>query len=42
MRKEFDTRAYSEETYYVRPGRQTHDTRKHMKEKLYPSEAETW
>lgn len=42
MRKEFDTRAYSEETYYVRPGRQTHDTRQQMKEKLYPSEAETW
>ncbi|MFP3960329.1 MAG: NADH-quinone oxidoreductase subunit C, partial [Spirochaetaceae bacterium] len=42
MRREFDTRAYSEETYYARPGRHTHDTRAHMKEKLYPSEAETW
>jgi NADH-quinone oxidoreductase subunit C len=42
MRREFDTREYSERVYYARPGRETHDTRRHMKEKLYPSEAESW
>jgi len=42
MRKEFDTREYSERTYYARPGRTKTDTRKHMKETIYPSEAETW
>jgi NADH-quinone oxidoreductase subunit C len=42
MRREFDTREYSERVYYARPGRETHDTRQHMKEKLYPGEAETW
>ncbi len=42
MRRDFDTREYSERVYYVRPGRQTQDTREHMKERLYPSEAETW
>ena len=42
MRREFDTKKYSEETYFPRPGRVTHDTQEYMKEKLYPSEAETW
>lgn len=42
MRREFDTREYSERTYYARPGRTKHDTREHMKRHLYPSEAETW
>lgn len=42
MRREFDTKAYSEKTYFPRPGRVTHDTTEYMKEKLYSSEAETW
>lgn len=42
MRREFDTKAYCEETFYERPGRKTYDPTKYMKEKLYPSEAETW
>lgn len=42
MRREFDTKLYSEQTYFPRPGRVTHDTAAYMKEKLYPSEAETW
>jgi NADH-quinone oxidoreductase subunit C len=42
MRREFDTKAYSEKTYYPRPGRVTYDPTEYMKEKLYPSEAETW
>ena len=42
MRREFDTKEYSERTYYARPGRTTSDPREHMKKNLYPSEAETW
>lgn len=42
MRRDFDTKAYSEKTYFPRPGRVTHDITEYMKEKLYPSEAETW
>lgn len=42
MRRDFDTREYSQRTYYARPGRKSHDTRAYMKEKLYPGEAETW
>ncbi|HKK48212.1 MAG TPA: NADH-quinone oxidoreductase subunit C [Alkalispirochaeta sp.] len=42
MRKEFDTREYSERVYYTRPGRAKTDNRGYMKEKIYPSEAETW
>jgi len=38
MRREFDTKAYSEARYFPRPGRTTHDTTEHMKEKLYPEE----
>jgi len=36
MRKEFDTRAYSEARYFPRPGRQKIDVREHMREQLYP------
>ncbi len=42
MRREFDTKRYSEDTFYKRPGRETNDPAKYMKEKIYPSEAETW
>jgi NADH-quinone oxidoreductase subunit C len=40
MRKEFDTKKYSEETFFPRPGRYTKDNVAHMEEKLYPVEAE--
>lgn len=36
MRREFDTRKYSEDTYFPRPGRETKDPKEHMKNKLYP------
>lgn len=42
MRRDFDTREYSEKTYYERPGRETHDPAAHMRKELYPSEAEQW
>ena len=35
-RRDFDTLAYSQQTYRDRPGRQTHDPREHMKSHLYP------
>lgn len=38
MRKEFDTKKYSEETYFPRPGRETNDPSAFMKKKLYPDE----
>lgn len=38
MRREFDTRKYSEETYFPRPGRSTNDPAEYMKQKLYPDE----
>jgi NADH-quinone oxidoreductase subunit C len=38
MRREFDTKKYSEETYFPRPGRETHDPAAYMKQKLYPDE----
>ncbi len=38
-RRDFDTKKYSEETYFPRPGRETHDPREHMKKKLYPEES---
>lgn len=38
MRREFDTKAYSEARYVPREGRVTHDTTEHMKLKLYPEE----
>ncbi len=37
MRRDFDTKAYSEKTFYPRPGRTTDDPREYMKEKLYSS-----
>jgi len=42
MRRDFDTKAYSEKTYFARPGRVKSDNRKNLKDTLYPSEAETW
>jgi NADH-quinone oxidoreductase subunit C len=36
MRRDFDTRAYSEKTYYPRPGREKHDRIEIMKKELYP------
>jgi len=42
MRRDFDTKEYSEKTFYARPGRVSTDVREHMKKNLYPSEAETW
>ena len=35
-RRDFDTLAYSQQTYADRPGRETHDPRDHMARKLYP------
>ncbi len=40
MRKDFDTKKYSEETYFPREGRFTLDPIKQMEEKNYPLEAE--
>jgi NADH-quinone oxidoreductase subunit C len=37
-RRDFDTKKYAEETYFPRPGRETHDPAEHMKKKLYPEE----
>ena len=36
MRRDFDTLAYSEKTYFPREGRTTQDPREYMKENLYP------
>ncbi|MBN2765365.1 MAG: NADH-quinone oxidoreductase subunit C [Paludibacteraceae bacterium] len=38
MRRDFDTKKYSEETYFPRPGRGTNDPSEYMKQKLYPNE----
>ncbi len=38
MRRDFDSLKYSENTYFPRPGRATHDPREHMHEKLYPKD----
>ncbi len=35
-RRDFDTKKYAEDTYFPRPGRETHDPAEHMKEKMYP------
>jgi NADH-quinone oxidoreductase subunit C len=35
-RRDFDTATYSEETFFPRPGRETHDPAEYMKKKLYP------
>ena len=37
-RRDFDTKKYSEETYFPRPGRSTNDPETYMKQKLYPDE----
>jgi len=37
-RRDFDTKQYSEDTYFPRPGRETHDPSEYMKKKLYPEE----
>ncbi len=37
-RRDFDTKKYSEETYFPRPGRKTNDPAEYMKKKLYPEE----
>jgi len=36
MRKDFDTKKYSEETYFPRKGRKSFDPKEYMKKKLYP------
>ncbi|MBU4485304.1 MAG: NADH-quinone oxidoreductase subunit C [Candidatus Delongbacteria bacterium] len=40
MRRDFDTKKYSEETYFPRPGRYKKDNVQFMEENLYPVEAE--
>lgn len=35
-RRDFDTKAFAEEAFAHRPGRQTHDPATHMRERLYP------
>jgi NADH-quinone oxidoreductase subunit C len=36
MRRDFDTKEYSENTFFQREGRVTYDPREYMREKLYP------
>ena len=38
MRREFDTLKYANETFFPRPGRESHDPATYMKQKLYPNE----
>ena len=38
MRRDFDTKKYSEETFFPRPGRETNDPAEYMKKRLYPDE----
>ena len=38
MRREFDTKKYSEETYFPRPGREAYDPAEYMRTQLYPEE----
>lgn len=40
MRRDFDTKKYSEETFFPRPGRQSFDPQKVMEDKAYPFEKE--
>ena len=35
MRREFDSKKFSEETYFPRPGSKSHSPREYMKQKLY-------
>ncbi len=41
MRREFNTKEYSEKTYFPRPGRKTYDPATYMQEKLYPNQPVT-
>jgi NADH-quinone oxidoreductase subunit C len=41
MRREFDTRAYAEKTFFPRAGRTSADPRAHMQENLYPDGGES-
>ncbi|MDA3955728.1 NADH-quinone oxidoreductase subunit C [Oceanispirochaeta sp.] len=40
MRREFDTKKYSEETFFARPGRSTNDPADTMRKELYPGRSE--
>ena len=40
MRRDFDTKKYSEETFFPREGRYTLDPAERMEEKMYPEETE--
>ncbi len=35
-RRDFDTKKFAEETFFPRPGRETHDPAEHMKKNMYP------
>lgn len=37
-RRDFDTKKYSEETFFPRPGRKSNDPAQYMKSKLYPND----
>jgi len=37
-RRDFDTKKYSEKTYFPRPGRETNDPAEYMKKKLFPED----
>jgi NADH-quinone oxidoreductase subunit C len=38
MRRDFDTKQYSENTFFPRPKQKGEDPREHMKQKLYPND----
>lgn len=38
MRREFDSKKFSEDTYFPRPGSKDEDPRAYMKQKLYPDD----
>lgn len=40
MNRDFDTKKYSEETFFPRPGRSTNDPEQTMRKELYPGRAE--
>ena len=40
MRREFDTKKYSEETFFPRPGRSSNDPAETMRKELYPGRSE--
>ena len=41
MRREFDTKKYSEKTFFPRDGRKTYDPATYMRDKLYPNSPTT-